>query len=211
MSEQYYTKEDVLKDTPAQLIENFEAQSNSLANVVPEVAIALQQTGEALGELWNQAQAEGNTGAMALISASWQRTEMIANQTVQLDALKQAAAVAIATIEDERRVVAERLEELETAIHYQDDTHPAIRELVEQVREDVSEQIQDDANDMALEYAFEVTYEQAMENVRKATGCTWQQINRFLAFFEGDYDLSDETAAMLKATIESMEEKSGGR
>lgn len=209
MSEQYYQKEDVLKDTPAQLIENFEAQSNSLANVVPEVAIALQQTGEALGELWNQAQAEGNTGAMALISASWQRTEMIANQTVQLDALKQAAAVAIATIEDERRVVAERLEELETAIHYQDDSHPEIKELVEAIREDVTEEIQDDANEMALEYAFEVTYEQAMENVREATGCTRQQINRFLAFFEGDYDLSDETAAMLKATIESMEVKSG--
>jgi hypothetical protein len=211
VSEQYYTKEDVLKDTPEQLIENFEAQSNSLANVVPEVAIALQQTGEALGELWNQAQAEGNTGAMALISASWQRTEMIANQTVQLDALKQAAAVAIATIEDERRVVAERLEELETAIYHADDSHPQIKELVEAIREDVTEEIQDDANDMALEYAFEVTYEQAMENVREATGCTWQQINRFLAFFEGDYDLSDETAAMLKATIESMEVKSGGR
>ena len=93
MSEQYYGKEDELKDTPAQLIENFEAQSNSLANVVPEVAIALQQTGEALGQLYDQAQAVGNTGAMALISASWQRTEMIANQTVQLDALKQAAEV----------------------------------------------------------------------------------------------------------------------
>lgn len=209
MSEQYYQKEDVLKDTPAQLIENFEAQSNSLANVVPEVAIALQQTGEALGELWNQAQAEGNTGAMALISASWQRTEMIANQTVQLDALKQAAAVAIATIEDERRVVAERLEELETAIHYQDDSHPEIKELVEAIREDVTEEIQDDANEMALEYAFEVTYEQAMENVREATGCTWEQANRFCAFLEGDYDLTDETAAMLKATIESMEVKSG--
>jgi chromosome segregation ATPase len=211
VSEQYYTQEDVLKDTPAQVVENFEAQSNSLANVVPEVALALQQTGEALGELWNQAQEAGNTGAMALISAAWQRTEMIANQTVQIDALKQSAAVAIATIEDERKRVTEQLDELETAIYHVDDTHPQIKELVETIREDVSEQIQDDANDMALEYAFEVTYEQAMENVREATGCTWQQINRFLAFFEGDYDLSDETAAMLKATIGSMEEKSGGR
>ena len=211
MSEQYYTKEDVLKDTPAQLIENFEAQSNSLANVVPEVAIALQQAGEALGELWNQAQAEGNTGAMALISASWQRTEMIANQTVQLDALKQAAAVAIATIEDERRVVAERLEELETAIYHGDETHPDLRDFVEDIRESEREYVSADAESMALDYAFEVTYDQAMENIREITGCTWEQANRFCCFLEGDYEMSEETAAMLKATIESMEEKSGGR
>ena len=145
MSEQYYQKEDQLPDTPAQLIENFEAQSNSLANVVPEVAIALQQTGEALGQLYDQAQAAGNTGAMALISASWQRTEMIANQTVQLDALKQSAAAAIATIEEERKLVAERLDELETAIHYQDDTHPELKDLIVAVRDEAME----DAMEMA--------------------------------------------------------------
>lgn len=140
MSEQYYAKEDRLPDTPQQLIENFEAHSNSLANVVPEVALALQQTGEALGQLYDQAQAANNTGAMALISASWQRTEMIANQTVQMDALKHSAAAAIATIENERQRVAEQLEELQTAIHYQDDSHPELKDFAQNLRQEGAEE-----------------------------------------------------------------------
>lgn len=204
MSEQYYGKEDELKDTPAQLIENFEAQSNSLANVVPEVAIALQQTGEALGQLYDQAQAVGNTGAMALISASWQRTEMIANQTVQLDALKQAAAAAIATIEDERRTVAERLEELETAIETEDDSHPELREFADSMRQQGAEDAQEMAEEYALEYAFETSYDNISSNLMEITGCSWQQISRFIGILNGDYVVSDLHSAQLKEFIESL-------
>ena len=204
MSEQYYRMEDQLPDTPAQLIENFEAQSNSLANVVPEVAIALQQTGEALGELWNQAQEAGNTGAMALISASWQRTEMIANQTVQMDAVRQSAAAAIATIEEERKLVAERLEELETAIHYQDDTHPELKEFADNLRQEGAEEAQEMAEKYALEYAFDVSYDNISDQLKMITGCDWKQITRFIGILQGDYELTELQSAQLKAFIEEL-------
>lgn len=206
MSEQYYTQEDVLKDTPEQMVENFEAQSNSLANVVPEVALALQQTSEALNELWNQAQESGNTGALALISAAWQRTEMIANQTVQLDALKQSAAVAIATIEDERKRVTEQLEELEAAIETEDDTHPELREFAESMRQQGAEDAQEMAEEYALEYAFDVTYDNLVENLKMQTGCDWKQINRFIGMLQGDYELTELQSAQLKAFIEGLDE-----
>ncbi len=189
---------------PAQLIENFEAQSNSLANVVPEVAIALQQTGEALGQLYDQAQAAGNTGAMALISASWQRTEMIANQTVQLDALKQSAAAAIATIEEERKLVAERLDELETAIHYQDDTHPELKDLIVAVRDEAMEDAMEMAEESAYEYVSEMQYDNISENLRRLTGCDWKQVSRFMDVLQGDYELTDLQSAELKAFIEGL-------
>ncbi len=205
MSEQYYEKEDVLPETPDQAIENFEAQSHSLANVVPDVAIALQQAGEALGQLYEQAKERGDTGAMALISASYERMEFTANQTVQLDALKQSAAAAIATIDEDRRQVIEKLGEYEEALADGDESHPLLKEFAEEIRRDEYEASIEQAEEYALEYAHEVTYEQLGENIMELTGIkNWNLINRFIGTLQGDYVLSDLQAAELKAFIEGL-------
>ncbi len=212
MTDQYYEQEDQLQETPERAIENFQAQSNSLANVVPEVATALEQTGQALGQLYDQAQAAGNTGAMALISASWERAQMIANQTVQLDALKQSAAAAIATIDEDRRQVVEQLSEYENALADGDESHPLLKEFAEEIRRDEYEASIEQAEEYALEYAHEVTYEQLGENIIELTGIkNWNLINRFIGILQGDYAVSDLQAAELKAFIEGLSiERDGG-
>lgn len=204
MTDQYYAKEDQLEETPERAIENFQAQSNSLANVVPEVAIALEQTGQALGQLYDQAQSAGNTGAMALISASWERAQMIANQTVQLDALKQSAAAAIQTLEEDRQLVIERLDELETALATEDDSHPQLREFADSMRTQGAEDAQDMAEEYAFEYVADVQHDNWCESIAEITGCNWQQINRFIGILQGDYVVSDLQAAELKAFIEGL-------
>lgn len=204
MSDQYYQKEDQLEETPDRAIENFQAHANSLANVVPEVAVALEQTGQALGQLYDQAQAAGNIGAMALISASWERSQMIANQTVQLDALKQSAAAAIATIDEDRRLVIEKLDELESALATSDDSHPELREFADSMRQQGAEDAQDMAEEYALEYAHEVTYDNLHENIAEITGLKWAQINRFIGILQGDYVISDLQSAQLKEFIEGL-------
>jgi chromosome segregation ATPase len=211
MSEQYYEREDVLPDTPEQAIENWQAQSNSLANVVPEVAQLLNDTGARLGELYTKAEATGDQQAMQTISESWANIQTMGNQTVMMDATRQAAASAIAVINDERKRVTEMLSELEEAISEGDETHPELAEYASQIRSDEAEYQQEymmqDVQQDAMEYAFEVTYEAALENLKEATGLDWKICNRFIAFLDGDYDLSPLQSAMLKDLIESLENK----
>lgn len=60
------------------------------------------------------------------------------------------------------------------------------------------------AEEYALEYAFEVSYDNISENLAEITGCTWQQINRFIGILQGDYVVSDLQSAQLKAFIEAL-------
>jgi small-conductance mechanosensitive channel len=135
MSEQYYEKEDALPETTSQAIQNWQAQSNSLANVVPEVGQRLQEAGAMLGELYAKAEAEGNTEAMNSISVSWTHMETIANQTVQMDATRQAAAEVIKTIDEERQKVTNELtgfkDDVSDLAETGETDNPALLELVE--------------------------------------------------------------------------------
>lgn len=197
MSDQYYTQEDVLPDTPAQAIQNWEAQSNSLAHVVPEVAARLNETGAYLGELYHKAQAAGDTRGMEIISASWQHIETIGNQTVQIDALGKAAAEVLKTI-------SKTMGDLEEAIASGDERHPMLQEYAADIRQDAAEATYDQAMEEAYEYASELQYEAAMDNLKEATGCEWEQCSLFWAFLEGEHDLSPMQSAMLKDLIESL-------
>lgn len=212
MSDQYYTQEDVLPNTPEQVIENVQAQSKSLANAVPDVALALQQSGEALGQLYAQAQDAGNTGAMALISATWERMEFTANQTVQLDALKQSALEAIQTINEDRRQVIEQLGELETAINEGDEYHPALKEFADGIRMDEAEYqaeiVIPDLEQAIYEEVMDQRYDELIEHLTQMTGCKWQLINRFIGILQGDFDATPLQSAQLKAFIESLSEES---
>lgn len=211
MSEQYYDQEDVLPDTPEQAIENWQAQSNSLANVVPEVAQLVNDTGARLGELYAKAEAADDHEAMHIIRESWASIQTMGNQTVMMDASRQAAAAAITTINDERMRVTEMLGDLEEAIAEGDETHPELAEYASQIRSDEAEYQQEymmeDVQRDAMDYATETTYETSLENLKEATGLDWKLCSRFLAFLDGDYDLSPIQSAMLKELIESLENK----
>jgi len=202
--EQYYTQEDV-QETPNQALENFTATANSLANVVPEVAIALNEAGAALGELYAKAEAAGDTSAMQNISLAWTRAEEIANQTVQLDAARQAAIAAISTINDERLKVSELYDGVIDAIYDQDETHPELKDFAQAIRYDHEALMMEQAEEIALEYATEVTWEQVHESITRVTKCTWQQVNKFLYVLQGDDAMSDINAALLKELIEHLD------
>lgn len=199
-----YTKEDQLPETPAQALENFQAQANSLANVVPEVAIALNQAGEAMGILYDQAQTAGNTGAMALISASWAKTEEIANQVVKMDAIQEAAVTTIKMINQARLEMVEQMNILEEAIWDIDETHPMLKDFSESIRHDHEALMMEEAEELADEWATEVVYDSLMTNIQIVTGCNWEQANRLIGVLQGDYAISDLNAALLKELIEHL-------
>ncbi len=204
MSEQYYVQEDVLPNTPDQVIENIQAQSSSLANVVPEVATALNQTGEALGQLYAQAQAAGNTGALALISAAWERTELIANQVVQMDALKQSALDAIATINEERLRVTEELSGLEEAINEGSERHPLLKDYAAEIRHDEAEAITEEIQSEAFEWAGESIYDSLQDNIGIMTGLKWNQISHFVSILEDSEEASPLECELLRDFILSL-------
>lgn len=204
MSDQYYEKEDVLPDTPAQAIQNWEAQSNSLAHVVPEVAARLQETGTILGELYAKAEAAGDQRGMEIISASWSHIETIGNQTVQMDAARQAATEVIKTIDDERQRLAEELGGLEEAISEGNENHPMLEDYAAEIRRDEAEYTYEEAIGEAYEYVAESTYDHFHEILRLVTGCTWEQVTRFMEVLQGDVDLSPASTAKLKDFIETL-------
>src|SRR6185369_6237890 len=92
---QQYQREDALPDTPAQAIENWQAQSNSLAHIVPEVAEKLNETGALLYQAQEAARERGDLGAVEQIGVAWANVERMANQVVQLDSAKAAAGEVI--------------------------------------------------------------------------------------------------------------------
>jgi hypothetical protein len=199
VSEQYYTKEDSLPETTSQAIQNWQAQSNSLANVVPEVGQRLQEAGAMLGELYAKAEAEGNVEAMNSISVSWTHMETIANQTVQMDATRQAAAEVISTI-------SKTMGDLEEAISNGDEHHPMLADYAQTIRHDEAEATYEEAIEEAYEYVAESTYDNFTENLKRITGCTWEQVSGFIEVLQGDIDLSPLKSAELKEFIESLNE-----
>lgn len=207
MSEQYYQREDALSETPERAIENWTAQSNSLAHVVPEVAQRLEESGAALGELYAKAEASGDERAMQIISTSWTHMETIANQTVQMDATRQAAAAAIQTIDDERQRLADELGGLEKAISEGDENHPLLAGYAETIRADASEYLMEEAIQDAYEYVADSTYDNFQTNLKFATGCEWGQISRFIEVLQGDVELSPLQSEKLKEFIESLGEE----
>ena len=88
MTEHYYIQEDFVKETPGQAIENWQAQSSSLTNAVPEIALLVNQADEQLGVLYEQAKRVKNTDAMDKLSQAWGNIEAMANRSVQLDAAR---------------------------------------------------------------------------------------------------------------------------
>jgi len=198
MTEQsYYVQEDFRKETPGQAIENWQAQSNSLSNAVPEIALLVNQAGEQLGNLYAQAERVKNRDAMDKLSTAWANIEAMANRTVQLDAARQAAEPVINMLAK----VADLYENLQEAIWDEDETHPELKDFAESVRHDTEANMLQEAEAVAYEIAADSVYDELMAKIMVLTGCDWEQVNRFVGVLMGDVPVSNLDKALLKDWI----------
>lgn len=200
MTEQYYIQENFIKETPGQAIENWQAQSTSLANVVPEIALLVNQAGEQLGILYEQAERVKNTDAMDKISTAWGNIQTMATRSVQLDAANKAAEPVINMLAK----VADLYEGLQEAIWDQDTEHPELDQFAKAIQRNTEANMMVEAEAVATKVASELVYDDLMRNVMTLTGCEWEAVNRFVGVLMGDIPVSNLNAALLKEWIESL-------
>lgn len=144
MTDQYYEQEDEVQETPETALANFQAQSNAMVHFVPETAEDLDRSGQMLRKLWEDAGAQGNTGAQEMINHLWDIEQRQANKVVQLDAARQAAIAALQHIDEKyTQAVAESKQTkdaIQEAIEYGSTDNPLIGELIDSVREGTEEE-----------------------------------------------------------------------
>lgn len=125
--------------TPEQAIQNWQAQSNNLSYIVPEVADKLNETGALLYQAQEAARARGDMAAVDQIGVAYANMERMANQVVQLDGAQQAAAEVIRVIEEDRQKVLGEKADFETGVfELQEDgetEHPLLATLAEDLKE----------------------------------------------------------------------------
>jgi DNA repair exonuclease SbcCD ATPase subunit len=204
VTDQYYSQEENITETPDTALDNWQAQSNAVANFVPEAAQELERASQALTKLWESAGAQGNTGDQALIQHLWDIEQRQAGRVVQLDAARQAAITVVQQLDQQLNKAEYDLKEINRAIETIDEDHPAIAELVEQVQQDTMDWAEDMAEQNTTEYAFDTAWEEVHDRVQHVTGLSWGKAYRFVSYLRGYREITDEQKALLITMIESL-------
>lgn len=146
MTDQYYSQEKNITETPETVLDNWQAQSSAVANFAPEAAEDLERASQALTKLWENAGAQGNVGDQALIQHLWDIEQRQANKVVQLDATRQAAIAALQHIDEKYTEATSELNQTKAAIQEAIDEGSTDNPLVAKLIESISEH--DDDEDM---------------------------------------------------------------
>lgn len=140
MTDQYYSQEENITDTPETALANLSAASSQVANYVPQAAEDLTRTEQALGYLYNQA--EGNPDAQEKIAEAWQIAQRTTEKLVQIDMVKQLAETALAKIQDREKRIKDEFTELQDALDDVENkgysSHPRIAGIVDVLEENLS-------------------------------------------------------------------------
>lgn len=94
--------------------------ASELAKHTP-VADILPQIGGSLGELWSNAEASGNTTALAHIQAAWDNVNLVAQRAQAHGENAAAAIAALGTLKAQRDAAHEAIEDLEGQLEYVDE------------------------------------------------------------------------------------------
>jgi cytochrome c556 len=143
----------VSEETSLTLIAQARLDLDALANH----AISLDELGQHLNQLWQQAEAVGDQAALVHLPAIWDQANQIAAAAQQATGLAATALNVAQEIADQRDTVLAQYTELHDAIDNIDADHPAVARLMDITEEMVYDHIHEwnevSAEDKALEVA----------------------------------------------------------
>lgn len=204
MTDQYYKKEDNLPDSPETIVANHDAQLATLDGMVARTAEQTNVAEQLLGWLYNQAEQRGDKDAMTVANDAWQITNDLAVRVTQYDAARLASAAMMKKMAEYTRAIISEKDGIQNALNEGDDSHPALRDFAEGLREvwneDESQQMFDDA----MEIAYENVYTDLHEGISQLTGSKdWNVIDELVSLLQGNgyEEPTDEQRDLLKKLL----------
>jgi len=194
-------------DHPLAALDHWRDLTAKLAANPAQIAQAFDDAQNALGWLYEQAEASGNEQAKAEIITAWSRHQQLRDIAVGYDAALAAGQTAVETIDAQRREALDELATLIDAIDSVDTYDPRLQDFAEAVAADaeeyVSEWMYDQVYDETAEHAEEVLYDRVYTAL-SAQGMSYSDATRLMDVLEGDTILNDEQREQLQALIDSL-------
>lgn len=172
----YYAQEDAIRGDELELsLDTFAQRAAQLASA-EDVRGVLSQAEHALGALYEQAGARGDTAAAGHIEQAWQRAQALCKRSEQTTETLAGALAVAGKLAAQRRAFAQELSELIAAVQTADYAHPEVGALIEWVQEQ-------DAQDTDF-YIVDIV----IELITSVTPVTYEDGIEFARLILGDYD-----------------------
>lgn len=197
-------------DSPESALANWQAQSAPLAAYAAEAQTALDETQQALGMLWEQAELQGDEQAKQMVSAAWQRAQQLHGQVTHMDAGLAGAGATISTLDEQRRAALDELKSIVDAIEAGDETHPELEDFAQEIRQDEYEYAVEQAEYYADDMARENLYEEIDQRICAIFGEVDDQTSLFVDFIYGNLDITPSQEQLFREFIDSLRDISEG-
>jgi ABC-type transporter Mla subunit MlaD len=207
MTVNQYDLEDKVT-TASDMAESFQQESKALAQVPEQVALAMNEAGAFLRQVYDDLAAVGNEAGMNLISASWERIEFMGTKNVVLANHGNNADEIIEFINDERLNVIAKLEDLETAIENNDTSHPSLEDFAYYLRQEAVDSAFGDAYEAALSEAESTIFDDIMGRVQTLTGCDSYQGYCFTRMLNSRREITPQQVQLLTELTNTFRGKS---
>lgn len=166
-----YKKEEEVQDTPETLVQNHEAQLAALDGLPAKTAETINRVEQNLGWLLSQLAVQADPNAQNAIQYVWEDSQAIANQVVQMDAARLAAAAFTKKMWGYHKKLAGDYEELQRDIVEMNSENRLISDLIENVEQNTYKWIdQSDYFDDAYSEATDNLFTEIFESLRNLTG-----------------------------------------
>lgn len=200
MTDQYYANEDKPVESSENALANYQAQSNAVANFVPQSAQDLNNIGAALGGAYDAAIAAGKPEVAESINVAWETIQQHVNYIAQLDASREAAMAVIKMIDADKQKAEKNYDELNSAVENLDSDDPRIASLIEEIEMD----IYDNTEMVDPDWAYDMAWENVHDLVQMSTRLSWQRVHHFVSFLRGYREITDEQRALMVTFIQSF-------
>lgn len=127
----------------------------------------------ALGSLYQQAEAAGDETALAHVMTTWERVQALAAASQQLEAAQAGLVDLARTVQQQRAELADELNDLTSAIRVIDTDNPLIEQLVEKVQLGTEEILHDQM------------YDSLIDNIQHVLGITWREARIWIDLMHG--------------------------
>lgn len=171
-----------------QMIAAWQEQVAPLAGFAEAASHILGAIETPLGELYTQAEQNGDQAGVDRVMAVWGQSQELAKLIPPFVAALQGGAATIEELQHQRNAIAEELRDLVEDIENVDTLNPRVAELAEIVEEGVWDWIQ---------YGGEVTtydevYDQLYEEMVETFGVSWQAASDLVDALRGDTEALTE-------------------
>ncbi len=158
MTDTYYSHEDTPPDTADSAVELWRQQTEPLAGYLAEAEKISGEVETALGARYEQAEKVGDEKTKAELIVTYNHVQSMVQMIRHYDAGKIGSEVAIVRLVEQVGQATQELHEIMQAIENQDESNPAVGDLIDIVREDERENL-----DWYVEEAVETNYTEMAE------------------------------------------------